>query len=90
MKQWLMCAACEHDVLSETAGLSALSSYKSSTLVLTQKEVADTGRADRMTGESLSLSPALSLSNTSILLLLVTVLTVLLPRHQFHVISSHF
>lgn len=66
-KQWLMCAACEHDVLSETAGLSALSSYKSSTLVLTQKEVADKGRAERMTGESLSPSPALSLSNTSVL-----------------------
>lgn len=66
-KQWLMCAACEHGVLSETARLSALSSYKSSTLVLTQKEVADKGRAERMTVESLSLSPALSLSNTSVL-----------------------
>ncbi len=66
-KQWLICAACEHDVLCETAGLSALSSYKSSTLVLTQKEVADKGRAERMTGESLSPSPALSLCNTSVL-----------------------
>ncbi len=66
-KQWLICAACEHDVLRETAGLSALSSYKSSTLVLTQKEVADKRRAERMTEESLSLSPALSLCNTSVL-----------------------
>lgn len=85
-----MCAAHEHDVLRETAGLSALSFYKSSTLALTQKEVADKRRAERMTAESLSSFFPLFLRAAALWSTGVTALTVLLPHHQFCVIASHF